>query len=213
MDDKLGLYVALIFTFAAFSYLWKENIAYRIAEHTFVGLAAGRSVANNWHNYLRPVIQNDIATDGKYWYILLMIIGLFMYARYTRKWLWLSRIPIALEVGYGVGYGLALGPRTFLRSLDASFINVIVKDDAGNFIFSQSFNQLLFFIIIITVLSYFIFTRDNRTGVLKVTSSFGRWAMMIAFGASFGNTIMARIALLIGQLQFILGDWLGLIPS
>ena len=211
--EKLALYVSLAFTFATFSYLWEENIFFRLAEHTFVGLAAAYSVANTWHNYLRPVIQNDIATDGKYGYILLMIIGLLMYTRYSRRWLWLSRIPIALEVGYGVGYGLALGPRTYLRSLSASFVNVIIKDEAGNLLFTRSLNQLLFFLMIVTVLSYFIFTMKNTRGILRVTSSAGRWTMMIAFGAAFGNTVMARIALLIGQLQFILGDWLHLLPS
>jgi len=34
---------------------------------------------------------------------------------------------------------------------------------------------------------------------------------MISFGASFGYTVMARVSLLIGRLQFLLGDWLQII--
>ena len=34
---------------------------------------------------------------------------------------------------------------------------------------------------------------------------------MVGFGASFGYTVMARISLFIGRLQFLLGDWLGII--
>ena len=34
---------------------------------------------------------------------------------------------------------------------------------------------------------------------------------MIAFGASFGYTVMARVSLLIGRIQFLLHDWLGVI--
>jgi hypothetical protein len=32
---------------------------------------------------------------------------------------------------------------------------------------------------------------------------------MIAFGAMFGNTVMARLSLFIGRMQFLLKDWLG----
>ncbi|OQX71768.1 MAG: hypothetical protein B6D62_01420 [Candidatus Cloacimonas sp. 4484_275] len=33
----------------------------------------------------------------------------------------------------------------------------------------------------------------------------------VLVGASFGYTVMARLSLLIGRIQFLLGDWLGLI--
>jgi hypothetical protein len=35
---------------------------------------------------------------------------------------------------------------------------------------------------------------------------------MVAFGASFGNTVMGRVSLLIGRMRFLLHDWLGLGP-
>jgi hypothetical protein len=35
--------------------------------------------------------------------------------------------------------------------------------------------------------------------------------LMLGFGASFGYTVMSRISLLIGRMQFLLGDWLGVI--
>jgi hypothetical protein len=34
---------------------------------------------------------------------------------------------------------------------------------------------------------------------------------MIAFGATFGFTVMGRISLLIGRVQFLLTDWLQVI--
>jgi hypothetical protein len=33
---------------------------------------------------------------------------------------------------------------------------------------------------------------------------------MVAFGGSFGYTVMARISLLIGRMDFIFTTWLGL---
>jgi hypothetical protein len=34
---------------------------------------------------------------------------------------------------------------------------------------------------------------------------------MISFGASFGYTVMGRLSLLIGRIQFLLKDWLGIL--
>jgi len=34
--------------------------------------------------------------------------------------------------------------------------------------------------------------------------------LMVSFGAGYGYTVMSRISLLIGRLQFLLYDWLGL---
>ena len=36
----------------------------------------------------------------------------------------------------------------------------------------------------------------------------GRWLLMIAFGAIFGSTVMARMALLTYRVWFLLYDWL-----
>jgi hypothetical protein len=36
---------------------------------------------------------------------------------------------------------------------------------------------------------------------------------MITFGAAFGYTVMGRIALLSGQFQFLLDDWLWILGT
>ena len=51
----------------------------------------------------------------------------------------------------------------------------------------------------------------EHKGFLGYTSRLGIIFIMIGFGASFGYTVMARVSLLIGRIQFLLGDWLGLI--
>jgi len=60
------------------------------------------------------------------------------------------------------------------------------------------------------VLVYFFFSVEH-TGVVGAVARVGIWFLMVAFGASFGFTIMARISLLIGRMQFLLGDWLHLL--
>lgn len=60
------------------------------------------------------------------------------------------------------------------------------------------------------VLTYFFFSVEH-TGAVGAVARVGIWFLMIAFGASFGFTIMARISLLIGRTQFLLGEWLHLL--
>ena len=47
-------------------------------------------------------------------------------------------------------------------------------------------------------------------GIGKAVSRVGIWFLMIAFGASFGYTVMGRLSLLIGRVQFLLFEWLKL---
>ena len=61
-------------------------------------------------------------------------------------------------------------------------------------------------------MSYFFFSipHEGKVGrVLGRSAGAGRWFLMIAFGAMFGNTVMARISLFIGRVQFLLNDWIG----
>ena len=56
---------------------------------------------------------------------------------------------------------------------------------------------------------YFYFSKEHK-GVWE-SAKVGIWFIMIAFGAHFGYTVMGRISLLIGQVQFIFIDWLKLV--
>lgn len=71
-------------------------------------------------------------------------------------------------------------------------------------------DRLAIMVGVFTVLCYFFFSLEHK-GALGVASRTGIMFLMVAFGASFGYTVMARESLLIGRLQFLLGEWLGLL--
>jgi hypothetical protein len=62
----------------------------------------------------------------------------------------------------------------------------------------------------ITGLVYFFFSVEHK-GAVGATARIGIIFLMITFGASFGYTIMSRMSLLIGRIDFLFGDWLGMI--
>jgi len=70
--------------------------------------------------------------------------------------------------------------------------------------------QIIIIIGTITELVYFYFSKKHE-GFIGANARVGIIFLMVSFGASFGYTVMARISLLIGRLQFIFGDWLHLI--
>jgi hypothetical protein len=59
----------------------------------------------------------------------------------------------------------------------------------------------------LAVLLYFFYSLEHK-GALGKVSRLGVLFLMISFGAGFGNTVMARISLLIGRFTFLLHDWL-----
>jgi hypothetical protein len=61
------------------------------------------------------------------------------------------------------------------------------------------------------VLLYFFFSVEHR-GAVGLGSRIGVWFLMIAFGASFGYTVMGRMALLVGRLRFLIFEWMKFTP-
>lgn len=77
--------------------------------------------------------------------------------------------------------------------------------------FLKSFNAIMLFLGTFTALIYFFFSVEHKGLFFGVGSKIGIWFLMVSFGASFGYTIMGRISLLIGRMQFLLGDVLHII--
>lgn len=103
------------------------------------------------------------------------------------------------------------------RQFEARYTFVPKKDfQPGLYDFAVEVNQvsimyILTIIIVAGVLStliYFYFSKPH-TGALGVTAKVGIWFIMIAFGAHFGYTVMGRVSLLIGRVQFLINDWMG----
>jgi len=74
----------------------------------------------------------------------------------------------------------------------------------------RAVDSLAIMLGVMSVLCYFFFSAEHK-GVLGAFSRVGIMFLMVAFGASFGYTVMARESLLIGRFQFLLGEWLGLL--
>ena len=59
----------------------------------------------------------------------------------------------------------------------------------------------------IATLTYFFFSVEHKGAPGKV-SQVGIFFLMVSFGAAYGFTVMGRVSLLIGQVQFLIEVWL-----
>lgn len=200
------VWIAAILTLAVFSFLYRENPFYRFAEHLFVGIANGYAITFYWHRILVPYLFNPVSHGQKLYLIPIAIVGMLYFTRFIPKISWLVRFPIAIALGYGAGANIP-------RSIDANIIQqlkatIITRASFADW--QQGIWAVIILIGVICTISYFFFSTE-RKGIIKPVSYVGIVFIMVGFGASFGYTVMARISLFIGRLQFLLGDWLGLI--
>ncbi len=205
------VWIAAILTLAIFSFLYKENPFYRFAEHLYVGIANGYAITFYWHRILVPSLFDRVGSaqtpvSTKIWLIAIAVIGALYFTRFIPKISWLIRIPIAIVLGYASGTSIP-------RAIDAEIIRqakatIVTRASFANW--QTGLWALVILFGVIATISYFFFSTE-RKGVLKPVSYVGIVFIMIGFGASFGYTVMARLSLFIGRLQFLLGDWLGLI--
>ena len=203
----IGTWLAGFLTLAIFSFLYKDNPVYKLAEHIYVGVSAGY-----WLIYIAffdvypMLIQGFQNETGLEKWILLVpgALGLVMLSRWFPKTAWLSRWPIAFTVGIGAGLGITANIQGYVMpQMQATLLPVT----GWNMV---SINNVILTVGVVTTILYFYFSKPHK-GALGWAARVGIVFIMVSFGASFGYTLMARISLLIGRLYFLLSDLLHVI--
>lgn len=217
------IFVGGVCTLAIFSFLIKENPFYRLFEHFFIGIAVSWGIIATvreflWPKVLKPLLGLDrpVLPGGGYavpyeraylLFIIPMLFGSLYYFVLSKRHAWLAQLAIGFS--FGVGGGLAFQGifGEMLPQLFDSFRPLWIPGDAF-----ESVSNIVFVFTLVTGFSYFFFTFDRRKGgVVDRTSTLGRWMLMGCFGAFFGSTIMARMALLVERLDFLIHSWLPII--
>jgi len=185
--------VGAFFTLSIFSFLYKDNPFYQMSEQLLVGISLGYTFVLSFERVVIPFLYHPLFLQRQYILIIPTLIGALYLFRFSRKLSWLSRYPIAYSM-MGVGAGVAL-----------SMHNIIMVQMRQAMVPIENINLFLIFFGTLLVLLYFFFSKAH-TGVYGKFVNVGKWYMMVGFGASFGLTVMARISLLIGRIQFLVND-------
>jgi hypothetical protein len=205
-------------TLCIFSFLYRDNPFYKFAEHLVVGVSAGYFVIILWHNGLQPNLFDQLSDGNFYflwldssqpWYLIPALLGVMMWTRFSRKYSWISRWPIALYMGIASGIAVPLEMKNRVNmQLYSSMKSIEWSNFFGNGLLdgASGMSQLLIFLGTLAALFYFFFSKEH-TGFFKGVARFGIWILMIGFGASFGYTVMGRISLFVQRIQYVGEDW------
>lgn len=229
LSRTIGIWIAALLTLCIFSYMYRDNVGYKLAESIIVGVSAGYAMVVAFWDILIAKFLVKLAPDvARYalvpdtpvtsrveWlYLIPFVLGLMVFARWLPRGKWLARWPLAFVVGTTAGLKL-------ISFLDADFLNqirstilplVVFAGDQGGarvFDWKQSLQNIVLVAGTLSSLTYFYFSVEHR-GVVGQVSRIGVWVLMITFGASFALTVMSRITLLTMRLEFLFHDWLGI---
>lgn len=221
--NTLGIWIAAFLTLCIYSFLFKDNPFYKFAEHLFVGVSAGYWVAKLYTDTLVPNLYIPLKTDivsltqatgglailkllGSFLVHLIPgVLGVMMLCRLFPKIAWISRWSLAFVVGTTAGITIVTRLQAdVIAQVSGTLENIFA---GGNWV--ATLNNLILLVGVICGLIYFFFSREHKGIVFGGASRIGIYFLMVAFGASFGYTVMARISLLIGRMQFLIFDWLG----
>ncbi len=224
LSSSVEVWVGAALTLMVFSYLWRDNPFYKLAEHVFVGVSAAyvmvlgfwttlwpNAIAKLWPGAARLTTPEAVEPTHDWALLLPVILGLLMLGRLHPRTVWLSRWPTAFAIGTSAGYNLVRYLRSdFLAQIHSGMTPSLIATTGGRLALGESLSHAILLGGTICGIVYFTYTRQHRGAWARVAGT-GVLFMMVTFGTTFGYTVMARISLLVSRLHFLLGTWLGLI--
>ncbi|MFC2173119.1 hypothetical protein ACFLU6_10875 [Acidobacteriota bacterium] len=221
-------WIAAFLTLCIMSFLYDDNPFYRFTEHLFIGVSAAywmvigfwTTLVPNLFGRLAPYFVKkhfipDLPAEGyRNWlYLIPLILGIMLLMRLSPKGGWISRWPLAFIFGTTAGLRfVGFLVSDFIGQIQNTIITLVVLRQ-GQFnweALQMSFSALCGTIGLMTGLVYFFFSKEHK-GLFGKASKVGIWILMVTFGAGFGYTVMGRIALLVGRMEFLFRDWLKIV--
>ena len=187
----MGLYLSAALIIMVYSFfLYKDNPLFHIAQN----LAIATVLANGTVMSLKSIY--DIAwtpgviqgKDTALW-VACLALSAVMLIRYVPKYGWLSRLPLAIIVGCGIGIGVRGAASAELLDQIRATIRPIIGGPM------TPLDNLIQMVFTLSIIAYFVFTREHK-GPMRPVSRIARYAMMVTFGAIFGTTAIDRVCLL-----------------
>jgi hypothetical protein len=217
MSHSLLVWVGALATLALYSILYRENPLYRLAEHVFVGLATGYGVYVLWKDVLYPKWWTPLVVGGQWWWSFAFVAGAMYYTLYFKRFSWMSRMVMVTMMGFTAGQVFRAWAGRYVPLISSAMAKPLFYYDPSHAPAWRApylhLDNLLFVAIMVSVLTYFLFSFEHQNLLVRRTAQTGRWVMMIGFGAIFGSTVMARLSLFIGRLVFLFREWIHWIPQ
>jgi hypothetical protein len=232
-NDVAGAWLVCFLTLAVFSFLWKDNPFYKLAEHVFVGLGTAffalqyyeEGVLQPLYEYIhegRGLPAGELMSLGGYqlgpewaiaWRVVPIVLSQMLLFRLVAPTSWAPRWPLAIMVGVYAALKMTGETQSKLVLLLGNKMTSVIDPEGVPWADAVRLEQssvylttanLIFFVGLICALGHFVFT-FRRTPALLAVSRVGIVTLMITFGSMFGFTVLGRIALLIERVADLQG--------
>jgi hypothetical protein len=161
-------------------------------------------IARLWPSQMGGVLPSAVGNERQWQYLIPLVLGIILLTRLVNRIAWFSRWAMAFVIGFAAG-------TNFTRYLQSDFVSQIhstmlplyepgatTASTIGNV-----FSQVVVVGGVICAIIYFYFSKAHK-GTFGKAARVGIWVLMAAFGASFGYTVMARISLLTGRMDYLI---------
>ncbi|HXV43799.1 MAG TPA: hypothetical protein VEC96_12110, partial [Anaerolineae bacterium] len=105
--ETIGPFIAAGLTLMVFSYIFGDNVLFKLAAHIFVGVAVGYAIIVVWHQVFYPALSSGNVLSALP--ALILCVLLIFKIRPTQGGLTNALGSLALAFVLGVGVALAIG--------------------------------------------------------------------------------------------------------
>lgn len=204
MIEAIQIWFSAALVIWIWSFVYKDNYLYRLAQHIFLGAAAGYSIGISLDSLNKTaLVPLAKAPTTNMHLIIPIIIGLLFFFKYSRRYYWVARYGVGIALAVGTALAFRTAPMAnIIRQVNAVLLPLWTPDPV------KTLNNWIHVVITICALVYFIFTVTPRVVEARPTITYrvydtvmriGIYGMMVAFGATLANTIMTRLAFFISM--------------
>ena len=218
LASMLGAFVGFALTLLIFSYIFGDNVVFRISIHIFIGVAAGYVVAIAIYNIIWPHLVIPMLSGSAQVRILTLIplgLSLLLLAKVSTRLSVLGTPVMAFLVG--VGAAAAVGGAIFgtlfpqaLATMNVFDQQSIIQSGGSMQALGRLGNASIMLVGTLSTLAYFNFGMRSKDTVgpqrpmwLQVIAWVGQLFISLTFGVLFAGVYTSALLAMIERWHFI----------
>ena len=212
-SDLIWTIVGFVLTLMIFSYLFGDNILFRIATYIFVGVSAGYVATMLVYEVILPRLVWPAMTGSILQVLVPMILSILLVAKLFPRLSSLGNIPMGYVVGVAAAVvigGAVLGTLFGQGQASINMFDLHAAAASPQGLLVQLLGAAFILVGTLCTLAYFNFgavSRPNqpphRAPMVELLARIGQVFIAITLGALFAGIFAASITALIERLDFI----------
>ncbi len=219
--DLIWTIVGLLLTLLVFSYLFGDNILFRIAANIFVGVSAGYVLTLVIYQVLLPRLVDPLINGAILQVAVPLVLGILLLFKLVPRFSNLGNVSMAYLVGAGAAIIITGAVTGTLLGQSWAIVNLFdLRAAAANRVspFIQLGGGVFILLGTISTLAYFHFggsAKPNQAPARKpwisTLARIGQFFIAVTLGALFAGIFASSLTALIERIDFLKNFFISLI--